>query len=592
MALLTKISVGNLLRLSGFFLANLSLNSFAGELPIPDEDTGTMNAQGQIVYDITMQEGTMNFVPGGPTDTYGYFSPGGTSANNGNYLGPTLRMIKGDEVIINVTNNLTIDSTTHWHGFHIPPEMDGGPWQIINNITEVTASEPEANVWSPTFTVNNPVATYWYHPHIMPQTAQAAAQDPDGTSGQVYRGLAGLIFIDDETSTTLGLPMEYGVDDIPLIIQDREFFEDGSYNEFPIVDNGGLVVLRKGHTILANGEPEAVLTTGPQYIRLHILNGSNARLYNLGLTGDRTFWQIASDGGLLETPLAMSRLLLAPGERVEILLDLTGESNTVFQLLSFNSELGTDFVPVRLADDYDSSNFTILDIEVGNSTLGSNPVMTLPATPLTTIDRIQANEAINENSPRQFVMGIAGGEGMSINGVLMDITVYNEDIALNTTEIWQLDNPAQQFHPIHVHGNAFQILSRNGDPSQVDANEMGWKDVVIVPPGETVEVIKRFIDFSDETIPYMYHCHILDHEDAGMMGQFRVLDLDEEEDPADPIEPADPVEPEVESDSSGGGSLGFVLIALWSLIFVSGRRNLMGLNNLNSFFHYILNPNK
>lgn len=499
-----KSKAGKLSCLALFLFLNSTHSSYAGELPILVEDFGTPNGQGQIEYFLTMQEGTMDFVDGAPaTVTNGY---------NGNYLGPTLRMTKGDEVIIHVDNQLPIDSTTHWHGFHIPPVMDGGPWQIIE----------AGETWSPTFTIDNPAATFWFHPHIMPENVQGGAQDPNGTSAQVYRGLAGLIIVDDEESQGFALPLEYGVDDIPLIVQDREFDPiTGEFIEFPIVNNGQTIILRKGTTILANGEIDAVLTSYAQMVRFRILNGSNARLYNLGLSDDQPFWQIGSDGGLLESPLQMTRLLLAPGERVEIVMDLADDIGlNTLQLMSFNSELGTSYVPNVLADNLDRSDFVILAIDVPNRT-SAGAVFTLPST-LATIDRIPASEAVNQANPRPFLMGIAGGAGMSINGVLMDMSVINETIRLGDTEIWQLDNPSQQFHPIHVHGNAFQILTRNGS-EQPAANEMGWKDVVIVPPGETVEIIKRFIDFADPDFPYMYHCHILEHEDAGMMGQFVVI---------------------------------------------------------------------
>ena len=542
----------------GVFLGlNLSHTSLAGELPIPPQDLGQVVA-GQRVFNLVMQAGTMPFVPGAPlTNTYGY---------NGNYLGPTLRMTRGEEVLLNVTNNLSIDSTTHWHGFHIPTAMDGGPWQII---------KAGGDTWSPFFTVDNPAATFWYHPHIMPANAFGGAQDPDSTSGQVYRGLAGLIFVDDENSAALALPKQYGIDDIPLIIQDREFNQiTGEFIEFPLGSAPGeqLVILRKGKTILANGEIDAVFTTSPQLIRFHILNGSNARLYNLGFSDDRSFMQIASDGGLLQAPVPISRVLLAPGERIEIVVDLSGDQgNSNLSLRSFASELGSNYVPNVLADDYDRSDFDILGFAVSKP-VTADAVFELPET-LAAVTRIAETEAVNLGAPRPFLMGIAGGAGMSINGVKMDIDVINETILLGDTEIWELENPAQQFHPIHIHGNAFQILTRDADsagpgiPTPPPANEMGWKDVVIVAPGETVRLIKRFIDFADPVVPYMYHCHILDHEDAGMMGQFLVVAPLETEQPACAVFANNRLSFDVDAGDSGSASVALDLISSDPYVF-------------------------
>ena len=181
---------------------------------IPPTLTGTV-VGGKVTYDLNMQQGMTEFLPGLRTATLGY---------NGNYLGPTLIMNKGDEVVLNVTNNLGgPHTTTHWHGFHLFAIMDGGPHQeILSGVT-----------WSPTFTILNRASTYWYHPHLHP--VENKQRNPNGTSGQVFRGLAGMIIVRDEESEQLDLPREYGVDDIPLIIQDRSFNEDGSFLEFPMV---------------------------------------------------------------------------------------------------------------------------------------------------------------------------------------------------------------------------------------------------------------------------------------------------------------------------------------------------------------------
>ena len=482
--------------------------------PIPPTMTGTV-VDGKITYDLTMQHGMTEFLPGAAIRTLGY---------NGNLLGPTLVMNKGDEVRINVTNNLGgPPTTTHWHGFHVPAIMDGGPHQ------EILAGE----TWSPTFTIMNRAGTYWYHPH--PHPAADKQGNPNGTSGQVFRGLADMIIVRDEISERLDLPKHYGVDDIPLIIQDRSFNEDGSLLEFPIRRTHpklgpefGPVVwpFRKGDKFLVNGVISPLLETHAQMIRFRILNASNNRIYNLGFSDNRTFYQVASDGGLLEAPVPLKRLIVAPSERVEIVVDFGNDENTSVWLMSYASELGNTYVPDTLADDYDRNDFDIFTIAVGAPT--RNPVTTLP-TSLTRIDRIPSEDAVNSDSPRLFELSpgrlelIPVGDPptldttFTINGKAFDLGRIDEVIQLGDTEIWEITNTTGQAHPMHVHGDSFQILSRNGSFENVPPNERGWKDSVIVKPGETVLIIKRFEDFADPVNPFMFHCHILDHEDGGMM---------------------------------------------------------------------------
>ena len=480
---------------------------------------------GKTNYDLNMQPGTTEFLPGLLTPTLGY---------NGNYLGPTLIMNKGDEVVLNVTNNLGgPHTTTHWHGFHLPAMHDGGPHQEIVN----------GETWSPTFTILNRAGTYWYHPHLHPVVDKQ--RNPNGTSGQVFRGLAGMIIVRDEESERLDLPKQYGIDDIPLIIQDRSFNEDGSFLDFPIrathprldPDVGPVIFpFRKGDNFLVNGIISPILETHAQMVRFRILNASNNRFYNLGFGDNRMFYQVASDGSLLEAPVSLSRVIVAPSERMEIVVDFGDDENTHVQLKSYNSELGTAYLTNPLAaafDIYDSNDFDIFSIAVGAPT--ENPVMTLP-TSLTRIDRIPVEEAVNGQHPRPFELSAGELElipigdpptldlTFTINGKAMDIDRIDEVIQLGDTEIWEITNTTGQAHPMHVHGDSFQILTRNGSYENVPPSERGWKDSVIVKPNETVRIIKRFEDFADPDSPFMFHCHILDHEDGGMMLQWIVVE--------------------------------------------------------------------
>ena len=449
-------------------------------------------------FDLEMQAGDHEFAPGIASSTKGY---------NGALLGPTLFMRRGETVSLDVTNELEVVSTTHWHGLHVPSAMDGGPHQPID----------AGDTWSASFEVLNRASTYWYHPHLHPLVARGAIFDPESTGYQVYEGLAGMIIVEDEVSDSLPIPKTYGVDDIPVIVQDRRFHDDGSLLHFPDdFDASADAALRKGGRFFINGVEGATLEVGAQVVRLRLLNASNARIYNFGFRDGRAFHQIASDGGFLAAPVATTRLILAPAERAEILIDLGGELGSTLTFSCFNSGNGQNLVPRQLQDEWDSADFDLFHIAVAPASQGA--VIDLPPT-LTTVDRIPEAEAVNA-SPRPFELGV---NPFHINGSRMDMSVVNHRIRVGDTEIWEISNPNRQAHPFHVHGDSFQILSRDGEPPA--AHEMGWKDAVLIRPNEVVRIIKRFRDYANADLPYMYHCHILEHEDLGMMGQFTVAQM-------------------------------------------------------------------
>jgi FtsP/CotA-like multicopper oxidase with cupredoxin domain len=178
--------------------SNVGRLDFVNPLKIPPLLAPHTDPTGTKTFDLRLQPGSSHLLPGTTTPTWGA---------NGTYLGPTLRATRGDTIRINVTNTLPAPTTLHWHGMHLPPSADGGPRQPIN----------PATTWSPSWTIDQPAATLWYHPH------------PHGhTQDHVYRGIAGLFLLDDPQTSALALPKRYGVDDIPLIIQDKRFHADGS----------------------------------------------------------------------------------------------------------------------------------------------------------------------------------------------------------------------------------------------------------------------------------------------------------------------------------------------------------------------------
>jgi suppressor of ftsI len=440
---------------------------------------------GEKVFELSANEGETSFLEGKPTNTTGY---------NGTYLGPTLRAHKGDNVRIVVTNNLSQSTTAHWHGMHLPAIMDGGPHQ------EIAAGE----VWEPKWTIENEAATLWYHPHVIEQT---------GT--QVYSGLAGLFIIDDENSDSLNLPKEYGVDDLPLIVQDREFREDGEFVYAPERrDELGHTGMH-GDTILVNGTYAPFVDVPAKQIRLRILNASNARRYNFGFADERSFYQIATDDGLLPSPVSRTRMILAPGERAEVIIDLTGETEplTLISDAMYEENEVLRFVKALMKLERDENQvFKIIELRPHPTT---EVTETLPQL-LNSIERIPSTSAVRT---RRFILD---PRNRSINSEVMDHHYVNEAIHSGDVEIWEIINLSGTYHPFHIHGVRFQILDRGGKPPA--DYELGWKDTVLVANAEIVHVIMRFPEFSDANTPYMYHCHILEHEDMGMMGQFIVTD--------------------------------------------------------------------
>jgi bilirubin oxidase len=477
-----------------------TLASADADLAIPALQTGQL-VNGTRVYSLTEANGTTEFWPGVQTPTSGY---------NGSYLGPTLVMTASETVAVSVTNNLTETTTTHWHGMHLPADMDGGPHQMI---------EP-GMTWTPTWTVQNEASTLWYHPHPHPhEAAKGMAMASGGSTGsQVYQGLAGMILVRDENSAAQQLPRSYGVDEFPLVLQDRMFNADGTLKV--TADSLGH---RKGDAFLVNGTLAGNLAVPAQMVRFHVLNGSNFRFFSVGFSDNRPFYQIASDNALLNAPVQRTRMPIAPGERMEIVVDLSNAQGQTIRFANFSQELGDTLVPNHTADDFDRSNYVLFSLQVGAPT--ANPVTSLPST-LNSIARLNRSEARAE---KRLTLMIPP----SINGKTFEMETINITSTFNTIEVWSITNLSDEPHPIHIHGSPFQILLRNAPPfvegqplppggTLPPDYELGWKDTVIVKAGERVDLIKGVRDFADFDGEFMYHCHLLEHEDHGMMGQYVV----------------------------------------------------------------------
>jgi FtsP/CotA-like multicopper oxidase with cupredoxin domain len=440
---------------------------FENELTIPPLLEPRVD-RNRKVFDLTLRRGEAELLPGKLTETWGA---------NGAQLGPTLRAASGDRVELRVHNELQETTTIHWHGMHLPAEADGGPHQPIG----------PGETWSPGWTIDQPAATLWYHPH------------PHGaTADHVYRGLAGLFILDDPRGDAL-IPDEYGVNDVPLIIQDKRLHDDGSldFSQSWISPTG-----RLGDTILVNGGYDPFLEIGHERVRFRLVNASNARVYNIGFADDRDFELVGTDGGLLEMPQRLTRIRLSPGERAEIVAAF--EPGETVVLRSFEPELGTNFFENRFAGGDDS--FDLLQIRAAQVL---NPSPEVPEQ-LAAYEHLDAEDAVGT---RHFEL-----DGSTINDKKMDMGRIDAAVEARTTEIWDVRNASGTPHNFHPHGVSFRVLEYAEGPPPPSLS--GLKDTVYVPPGTSVRLVVRFGDYTDPDLPYMFHCHILQHEDRGMMGQF------------------------------------------------------------------------
>ncbi|WP_344171472.1 multicopper oxidase family protein [Pilimelia columellifera] len=439
---------------------------FEWPLAIPPLAPSRLDAAGRRVFDLTAAPGTHEFA-GRAVSTWGY---------NGGYLGPTLRARRGEKVLVNIRNALGEPTTVHWHGMRLPAVMDGGPHQPI----------AAGATWSPSWTVDQPAATLWYHPHLH-----------HGVARQVYRGLAGMFLLDDDQRT--GLPSRYGVDDIPAIVSDVNL-DDRGLDDTPasFTDLGVL-----GRTVLVNGTPTPHLNVDAELVRLRLLNASTARSYRFGLADRRPVTLVGVDGGLLESPATVTDVRLTPGERAEILVRVRpGESVT---LRSFPPRLGST---PALFDRFHGGDDT-LDVLQLRAAATLRPAAALANRLAAPVDIDPATAA----QTRRFRLA-----GHSINGRQMAMDRIDTVVTRGAVEIWQIENTDGMPHSFHIHDVRFRVL----DPP--DESYRGWKDTVYVPPGRTLRLAIRFDGAADPEHPYMYHCHKLTHEDHGMMGQFVVVE--------------------------------------------------------------------
>ncbi len=438
------------------------------------------------------------------TNVYGYYD---------GMLGKTFVVNKGDVINLQFTNTLPQATNIHWHGLIIPSEMDGFPSQVTL----------PGSAFQYQFSINQRAGTYWYHPH------------PDGlTAEQVMQGLAGFFIVRDEEEAALKLPG--GASEIAFVIQDRRFKSNGDFDYNPT--NMEVMTGFFGDYILVNGAYNPYKTVKAGWNRVRIINGSNARVFNLAFSNGQNFSVIGSDAGLLTVPETVTNILIAPGERIDMLIDFSNAANKEIFLESKTFDGGG----VQGKD-----AFKILKFTIGEKT---NEPFTLPTT-LSAIQKINSSSAtktrtfdisnasmhgggmmnmkMDTEDTTEKTRNNRGEKGMNemkmgmhtINGVAYDAAVVNETVTAGATEIWVFDNSkGAEIHPMHFHGNHFQILERTGGRGKLIATEKGWKDTVMLLPGEKVSVITTFSQFKGK---YVLHCHNLEHEDSGMMQNFEIV---------------------------------------------------------------------
>ncbi len=426
---------------------------FATPLDIPLLLEGEPDGEGRLTFDLTLQTGRTRIVPAGEAETWGV---------NGPFLGPTLRARRGDTVMMQIYNDLPEETTIHWHGMHLPAAMDGGPHQMIAS----------GETWTPEWTVDQPASTLWYHPHPHGATAE-----------HVYRGVAGLFLVEDDESDARNLPHDYGVDDIPLIIQDKTFTDDGDhsldagsfFDQLGGSANFGIL----GGTILANGTFDPYLDVTRSLMRFRILNGSNARFYNLGFEDERAFRLVATDNGFVPgAPVDLTRLLVGSGERAEIVVAFDPRERV--SLRSFETALGRqiggedtfDIIQFRAMDRLDEAPPLPADIGLAGA----------PA------------EVPDDATERDFELG---GHNR-INGEEMDMSRVDEMIPAGALEVWNVRTDGQP-HNFHIHGATYWVLEVDGDDSP--AHLRGPKDTVFVGNGHVVRLAVQFDTHTDPDTP-------------------------------------------------------------------------------------------
>ena len=557
----------------------LMAQEFNNKLPIPyliDSDTVLLRID-QVEHNFNPNGDSLNM----PINAFAFNHLDSTHLPN-TILGPTIKWKYGTQLHTEVFNNLGTATTTHWHGAHVPQFADGGPHQVI----------PADSTWKIDFEILDKSATMWYHPHRM-----------DLTYKHVQLGLSGMIYVeDDENDPILSeihriLPHDYNVNDFPIIVQSKKFVKSTceTDNEYSIFSELGF---NSDFVYMVNGMMNPVLEVPAGMIRLRMLNGDSKYAFNFTF-GDKTttpqenFHMIATDAGYMDRSYEKDQIMISPGERTELLLDLRGRAGDVFYLNNFAEGMGPAIVGSALSSKGKPlKNSNLLKIVVTDDFAPQSPIISFPI-PLHPLEIPEYDANTKERTKTfyrsenlsitdttyKYVLNDSNecvrvidkiknhADLYNIDKTLMNMMVVNDTVMKDSTEIWTLVNKTDIAHPFHIHDIHFYVTEISYSDTLVrDTTEInitadtsnqgvikfdtsysivytteyvpiardsiprifsGPKDNVLVESGWKLSFVTTFSDFGTPIHPrnsYMYHCHILPHEDRGMMGQFVVWD--------------------------------------------------------------------
>ena len=448
-------------------------------------------------------------------------------------VGPTIETRRGQRATITLRNELAEPTIAHWHGLRPPESADGHPRLAIG----------AGGTYEYDFVVDEPPGLYWYHSHAHARTGP-----------QVYYGLAGLFIVRDEAEAALGLPV--GAREVAVVLQDK--LQDVS---------GQLVYGVAGHQVMEGFLGDAPFVNGTRFprievdsalYRLRVLSAGNARIFRLGLSNERPLTLIGADGGLLDTPHELPFIDLGTGERADLLVDFSGlPVGTLVTLRSL--EFADPGMRGMMGGAGGADRMRGMGMEPGamggpggmramggmpgmapdrGMEVGGGRGMTMTGlaqgTAMDLLEFVVTREVEEEHTTPDALVPLPAADRTlasrervfrfqsammvhGINGQPFDMERVDERVPFGATEVWRFVNEAPFPHPVHIHATRFRVLERHGGRAEVFPWERGWKDTVLVFPGEEVEVLATF-DRHRGT--YLLHCHNLEHEDAGMMMNF------------------------------------------------------------------------
>ena len=503
----------------------MGMHSGSGEIAYPKLSPNKANPHfhPDVELDLVCKPAEISILKGAPTRVLRYQAtlikgPVGTVVDiPHSYLGSIIRLQKGQKVRVNFHNGLSQASVVHWHGLHVPQMMDGHPQYAIDS----------GETWVYEFEVMNRANMNIYHPH------------PHGaTAKQVYLGLAGALIVNDEEEAALELPS--GEYEIPFVIQDKQFDSENQLTYSPSMHQrmAGMT----GEKILVNGQANFHLDVASRAYRLRVMNGSTSRIYKMAWDDGMPMTVIGVDGGLLEQPETRPYVMLAPGERLDVWADFSGRNEgtqLALKSLAFSGvlpKMGMNHGGLAVGSEYPICTIKVTRKVSDNHKLPTN---------LSKMPRYRIDETANPNNP--LPIGISESPmSMLLNGRAYEFNnpLPTERVKMGSVQLLEIFHAHGEMnkrgggmggmggmsmsmaHPIHLHGQQFEIMSRSisGDTTDYDTVSEGFidsglKDTVLVMPMERVKIIKPFHDFKGL---FLYHCHNLEHEDMGMMREFSV----------------------------------------------------------------------